>query len=72
VPVHQPYSQQPVERRRRPSLQHGADTDLDLLTYAIEANVDDTSFWLRKAIGWALRNSPKVEGLIRLPVSRSK
>lgn len=36
-------------------LKHGADTDLDLLTYVIEANVDDTSFWLRKAIGWALR-----------------
>jgi len=36
-------------------LKHGADTDLDLLTYAVEANVDDTSFWLRKAIGWALR-----------------
>ena len=53
-------------------LKHGTDTDLDLLLYAIEANLDDTSFWLRKAIGWALRNSPKVEGLIRLPVSRSK
>jgi 3-methyladenine DNA glycosylase AlkD len=36
-------------------LKHGAETDLDLLTYAVEANVDDTSFWLRKAIGWALR-----------------
>jgi len=36
-------------------LKHGTDTDLDLLSYAIEANIDDTSFWLRKAIGWALR-----------------
>ena len=36
-------------------LKHGADTDLDLLSYAIEANIDDTSIWLRKAIGWALR-----------------
>lgn len=36
-------------------LKHGAETDLDLLTYVIEATVDDTSFWLRKAIGWALR-----------------
>jgi len=26
------------------------------LTFAIEANLDDTSFWLRKAIGWALRS----------------
>jgi 3-methyladenine DNA glycosylase AlkD len=32
------------------------DTDLALLRHAIEANVDDTSFWLRKAIGWALRD----------------
>ncbi len=36
-------------------LKHATETDLDLLTYVIEANVDDTSFWLRKAIGWALR-----------------
>ncbi len=31
------------------------DTDLELLRHAVESNVDDTSFWLRKAIGWALR-----------------
>lgn len=31
------------------------ETDLDLLRFAIDRNVDDTSFWLRKAIGWALR-----------------
>lgn len=36
-------------------LRHGADTDRALLRDAIEANVDDSSFWLRKAIGWALR-----------------
>jgi 3-methyladenine DNA glycosylase AlkD len=36
-------------------LKHGTETDLDLLTYVVEENVDDTSFWLRKAIGWALR-----------------
>ncbi len=33
-----------------------ADTDLDLLLHVIEANLDDTSFWLRKGIGWALRD----------------
>ncbi len=32
-----------------------AGTDLDLLTDAIEANVDDPDFFLRKGIGWALR-----------------
>lgn len=33
----------------------GSATDLGLLTFAIEQNLDDPSFWLRKAIGWALR-----------------
>jgi 3-methyladenine DNA glycosylase AlkD len=30
-------------------------TDLRLLTLAIDANVGDTDFFIRKAIGWALR-----------------
>ena len=30
-------------------------TDVDLLTTAIDANLDDRDFFLRKAIGWALR-----------------
>jgi 3-methyladenine DNA glycosylase AlkD len=42
-------------------LKHGADTDLDLLTWAVEENVDDTSFWLRKAIGWALRQYARTD-----------
>jgi 3-methyladenine DNA glycosylase AlkD len=42
-------------------LHHGADTDLDLLTYAIEENLEDTSFWLRKAIGWALRQYARTD-----------
>lgn len=37
------------------------ETDLDLLRFAIEANVDDTSFWLRKAIGWALRQYARTD-----------
>lgn len=32
------------------------DTDLDLLTYAIERNLADKEFFIRKAIGWALRD----------------
>ena len=32
-----------------------ADTDEALLLHAIEASVDSTEFFLRKAIGWALR-----------------
>jgi 3-methyladenine DNA glycosylase AlkD len=45
--------------RRRTSIicQVGAkaDTDLDLLTSCILANTAETDFFLRKAIGWALR-----------------
>ncbi len=40
---------------------HGADVDRDLLTFAIEGNLDDASFWLRKAIGWALRQHARVD-----------
>jgi 3-methyladenine DNA glycosylase AlkD len=38
-----------------------AETDLDLLTFAIEQNLDDTSFWLRKAIGWSLRQYARTD-----------
>lgn len=31
-------------------------TDLDLLEYAILASIDDPEFFIRKAIGWALRD----------------
>ncbi|GEP34279.1 DNA alkylation repair protein [Nocardioides szechwanensis] len=37
------------------------ETDLDLLRFAIESNVDDTTFWLRKAIGWALRQYARTD-----------
>jgi 3-methyladenine DNA glycosylase AlkD len=36
-----------------------ADTDTDLLTFAIESNVDDREFFLLKGIGWALREYSK-------------
>ena len=60
----------PVVRRGRPTralapayvghlpVLRGAETDLDLLTCAIERDLDDTSFWLRKAIGWSLVSTP--------------
>ena len=35
---------------------HRGDTDTDLLLEAVEANLGDRSPWLRKAIGWALRD----------------
>ena len=36
-------------------------TDLDLLRHTIDANIDDPSFWLRKAIGWALREEARTD-----------
>ncbi|WP_203568964.1 DNA alkylation repair protein [Aestuariimicrobium ganziense] len=42
-------------------LTHKEQTDTGLLHQAIEANLDDQSFWLRKAIGWALRQYARVD-----------
>ena len=39
----------------------GPATDTDLLRHAVEANVADRSFWLRKAIGWALRDFARTD-----------
>jgi 3-methyladenine DNA glycosylase AlkD len=36
-------------------------TDVGLLRAAIEPNLDDTSFWIRKAIGWALRQYARTD-----------
>ncbi|QIG42790.1 DNA alkylation repair protein [Nocardioides anomalus] len=52
-------------------LGHRGATDLDLLTWAIEQNVDDPSFWLRKAIGWALRQHARTDpDWVRAEVAR--
>lgn len=37
-----------------------ADIDLDLLSYAIEANIGEPDFFLRKGIGWALRQHARI------------
>ncbi|TVT22761.1 DNA alkylation repair protein [Amycolatopsis rhizosphaerae] len=37
------------------------ETDLDLLTHAIEANIDERDFFLRKGIGWALRQYARTD-----------
>ena len=42
-------------------LRFKAATDTGLLHDVIEANVDDRSFWLRKAIGWALREYSRTD-----------
>lgn len=36
-------------------------TDVDLLLHAIDANTDDRDFFLRKAIGWALRQHARTD-----------
>jgi 3-methyladenine DNA glycosylase AlkD len=40
---------------------HRERTNRDLLLRVVEANLDDTSFWLRKAIGWALRDYARTD-----------
>lgn len=40
-------------------LGHGADTDLGLLCEVIEPNRDHPDFFVRKAIGWALRDASR-------------
>jgi 3-methyladenine DNA glycosylase AlkD len=42
-------------------LQAGRATDTALLTEAIEANLDDPDFFLRKGIGWALRQHARTD-----------
>jgi len=42
-------------------LRHRDRTDTELLEMAIEANLVDPSFWLRKAIGWALREHARTD-----------
>jgi 3-methyladenine DNA glycosylase AlkD len=42
-------------------LGRGADTDLELLAEAIDANATDTDFFIRKGIGWALRQYARTD-----------
>jgi 3-methyladenine DNA glycosylase AlkD len=50
---------------------HRGDTDTDLLREVVEANVADPSFWLRKAIGWALRQHARTDpDWVRAEVAR--
>jgi len=53
-------------RLRRPACVCGPPTrtcgDLDLLTNVIETNQEDPEFFIRKAIGWALRDYARTDG----------
>lgn len=42
-------------------IRHRDATDTDLLREVVEANLGDPSFWLRKAIGWALRSHARTD-----------
>lgn len=65
VPIMRTWSRDPDRWKRRTSIicQLGSkeDTDLDLLAETIEANIDDPDFFLRKGIGWALRQYAKTD-----------
>ncbi|WP_375296093.1 DNA alkylation repair protein [Saccharothrix sp.] len=64
-PVVRTWMTDPDRWRRRVSVicQLGSkgETDLDLLQDAIEANIADPDFFLRKGIGWALRQHARVD-----------
>jgi len=50
---------------------HQDQVDTLLLRQAVEANLTDTSFWLRKAIGWALRDHARTDpDWVRAEVAR--
>ena len=42
-------------------LKYKGETDRGLLTHAIEQNLDDPDFFLRKGIGWALREFTRTD-----------
>ncbi len=42
-------------------LRHKSETDRELLRDVIENNLEDTSFWLRKSMGWALREFARTD-----------
>ncbi|WP_233213559.1 DNA alkylation repair protein [Mycobacterium hubeiense] len=65
TPLMREWSEDTDRWKRRASIicQLGAkrDTDVELLTHCIEANLDDPDFFLRKGIGWALREYAKTD-----------
>jgi 3-methyladenine DNA glycosylase AlkD len=65
VPAMRAWSRDADRWKRRTSIicQLGSrsDTDTELLADAIKANLDDPDFFLRKGIGWALREFGKSE-----------
>jgi 3-methyladenine DNA glycosylase AlkD len=65
VPIMREWSRDADRWKRRASIicQLGSKggTDVELLAHCIEVNIDDPDFFLRKGIGWALREFAKTE-----------
>jgi 3-methyladenine DNA glycosylase AlkD len=65
TPTMRAWSADPDRWKRRTSvicqIQSGQDTDTALLTDTIEANAADRDFFLRKGIGWALRQHARLD-----------
>ncbi|MGX7828747.1 DNA alkylation repair protein [Actinokineospora sp. 24-640] len=65
TPVMWTWASDPDRWKRRTAvicqLHHKTATDTNLLTHAVESNVDDQDFFLRKGIGWALRQHARVD-----------
>jgi 3-methyladenine DNA glycosylase AlkD len=65
TPIMRTWSTNPDRWRRRTSvicqIKAKSTTDTTLLADCIEANVDDRDFFLRKGIGWALREHAKTD-----------
>ena len=59
--IAEPRRGQPLDRPFAWALIQLDGADTALLHDVIEANLDDPSFWLRKAIGWALRSHARVD-----------
>lgn len=65
TPILRTWTVDPDRWKRRTSIicqiKAKTDTDLDLLTAAVEANATESDFFLRKGIGWALREYGKTD-----------
>lgn len=66
TPTVRAWASDPDRWRRRSAIIHQngakADTDADLLTDVIVANLADGDFFIRKGIGWALREYARTDG----------
>ena len=60
-PGHEPQQHRTVPRCTAGDRAAYGGADVGLLRATIEPNLEDTSFWIRKAIGWALRQYARTD-----------